>query len=534
MLAIVSATFSFLVITGEGACSPGGDSCEEFRSQAESNLMQMQWKGSGTKSSEGLVELEMPPTGKLLVAAEGGTLYRANSDGSEVRPFITSITPCSAKGMAESATQKMVNALTSRPTSVAVDEAANRIFWTDWQGGSREQAVDPATDPANRSVVRWSFNASILSAPLGGGGVTPVVTSGEVIQHPSLPPIHWEPATQLSWPYFLALDTSAQKIYWTDKVEKKIHRCNYDGSDVELGFHSTEGQPAGIAVDSESGRIYYAAAHKIYHVPIAGGASTLLTRSIGIVEGLDYDPVQNYVYFVSSGTTRNPGGILRVHGYSPDFTKADWCGIGSNGLPYNQKPWASCEHVVSLPAGPHGVSSGPHQKGAVSTPFDVKGDFNNGHLYWSGYDQGHGGRVYFTDLCTGMDTQGASDDGMPRGDFTELFSVAGTYMAPETLQGLAVLQGAVDSPSAVPPPPCVAQDEPTDEEPEGDAPSECHDDDEWACSEGYTCLDYEWAGWCADGAVGPEWDPSWGTFQDWTPAGEVSADEACCACGGKR
>jgi len=486
---------------------------EEFRSESERSLMQAQRAHSGNTISKA------PETGKLFVLALGGEMYRANSDGSEVQPYITSNTPCSAKGIATSETQQMVNYFSSRPTSVAIDEDANRIFWTDWQGGSRVQEVDPSTDPLNRSVVRWSFNASILSAPLNGSAVIPVLTSGEVIQDRALPPIYWEPATQLSWPYFIALDRSAQKIYWTDRIESKIQRCNYDGSDLDMDFHSTEWQPAGIAVDSESGRLYYAAQHQIYYVPLVGGASTLLARSVGIVEGIDYDPVQNYVYFVSAGTTRNPGGILRVHGYRPTVTRAEWCGIGSNGRPYNTKPWASCEHVVYLPAGSNDVS----------IPFDVKGDFNHATLFWSGYDQGMGGRVYRTNLCTGMPTQGferSNDDGVPRGDFAELFRISGTWMAPKTLQGLAVLPGAVDSHS-----PCEVENESTVEEPEGPEPPECYDDEEWLSSTGYSCLDYEWAKWCEGGTVGPAWDAAWGTFNDFASAEGKSADEACCACG---
>ena len=510
MKAIVSATFSFMFFTREGACNPDAVSCEAFRSESESSLMQKQWTHNGKTISKS------PGTGELFVLAQGGEMFRANSDGSDVQVVINSNTPCSA--MAASETQQMVDYFTSRPTSVAIDEDANRIFWTDWQGGTRVQPVDPSTDPLSRSEIRWSFNASILSAPLDGSMVVPVLTSGEVIQDPALPPIYWEPATTLSWPYFIALDKSAQKIYWTDRIESKIHRCNYDGSDLEMDFHSTEWQPAGIAVDSESGLLYYAAQHQIYYVPLVGGASTLLANSVGIVEGIDYDPVNNYVYFASAGTTRNPGGILMVHGYRPTVTRADWCGIGSNGMPYNMEPWASCMHVVYLPAG----------STDVSIPFDVKGDFNNAYLFWSGYDRGMGGggRVYRTDLCAVMPTQGferSNDDGLPRGDFAELFRITGTYMAPKTLQGLAVVPGAVD-PERL----CEVQN---DEEPQGPEPPECYDDEDWASSSGYTCLDFEWAKWCEGGTVGPAWDAAWGTFNDFASAEGKSADEACCACG---
>merc|ERR1719373_1116189 len=54
----------------------------------------------------------------------------------------------------------------------------------------------------------------------------------------------------------------------------------------------------------------------------------------------------------------------------------------------------------------------------------------------------------------------------------------------------------------------------------------------WKGTEGSTCADYGAKQWCtADGGYGSGWKNEWGKFDKWTVNG-VSADVACCVCGG--
>jgi hypothetical protein len=61
----------------------------------------------------------------------------------------------------------------------------------------------------------------------------------------------------------------------------------------------------------------------------------------------------------------------------------------------------------------------------------------------------------------------------------------------------------------------------------------CHDSPaNWKSSNGVSCEQYSSHGFCTeDGEPGPNWKKDFGKFEDWAHHG-VSADEACCACGG--
>merc|ERR1711874_408985 len=54
----------------------------------------------------------------------------------------------------------------------------------------------------------------------------------------------------------------------------------------------------------------------------------------------------------------------------------------------------------------------------------------------------------------------------------------------------------------------------------------------WKGTEGSTCADYGTKQWCTtDGGYGSGWKDEWGKFDKWAVNG-VSADVACCVCGG--
>merc|ERR550539_1630238 len=55
---------------------------------------------------------------------------------------------------------------------------------------------------------------------------------------------------------------------------------------------------------------------------------------------------------------------------------------------------------------------------------------------------------------------------------------------------------------------------------------------DWKSTEGSTCADYAAKQWCtADGGYGSGWKDEWGKFDKWAANG-VSANVACCVCGG--
>ena len=57
----------------------------------------------------------------------------------------------------------------------------------------------------------------------------------------------------------------------------------------------------------------------------------------------------------------------------------------------------------------------------------------------------------------------------------------------------------------------------------------CIDDMSWVDSDGEGCTPYTSNQYCVNGEVGPGWDSSWGTFEDYTNDG-FSAMDKCCVC----
>ncbi len=55
---------------------------------------------------------------------------------------------------------------------------------------------------------------------------------------------------------------------------------------------------------------------------------------------------------------------------------------------------------------------------------------------------------------------------------------------------------------------------------------------QWKSKSGFGCPTYVQNNWCKDGKEGTGWNKALGTFHDWADKNDVSAYEACCACGG--
>lgn len=484
-------------------------------------------------------------SGRLLVAAEGtGDIKRANSDGSELRTFLPGNTPC--ESFAGSPTQHLADSMTSRPTGLAVDEVAGFVFWTDHFGGSRVMAVNPDEDEYGRTDYRWGFGASVNRAPIGGGLVTPIVTSGEVLQDPAYEPILWEPSVELTWPHFLDLDRINQKVYWTDRLDQRVQRSNYDGTEFERDFLETEGEAGGIAVDADAGFVYFSdyvpeghVGYVIKRASLASGAPEVLLGAAGPIKGLALDLARSHIYFAADGTARNPGGIMRA-GISDSSRRR-----GKYGITYSTRAYDSAsdaEHVVLLPRGRQGTG---RRRAAVSAPVGVAGDWERGHLYWTGSEglaaqNGLGGRVYRSSLC---------EDDLPRahrrrrgggrseGDMDVVVDLQGDPLAAPFPGALAILsEGAVDASGTVPGPACkpdVAGGFSVPADADFVAP-DCVDLPDWSSSTGARCSDYQRNDWCTeDGEAGSGWGGDWGSIESYATDG-LSAFDACCTCGGAR
>jgi hypothetical protein len=115
---------------------------------------------------------------------------------------------------------------------VAIDHASKRMFWTNMGVPGKD-------------------DGAVYSANLDGSDIKTLVAPGKT-----------------NTPKQLALDTSAQKVYFSDREGLRVFRCNYDGSDLEILIQTgnyqnpEEMQDAtkwcvGIAVSPRFGKFYW-------------------------------------------------------------------------------------------------------------------------------------------------------------------------------------------------------------------------------------------------------------------------------------
>lgn len=167
-------------------------------------------------------------TNGRLFWAEGAAVRSAPLDGG---PAVTVAT-----GMA--------------PTSVAVEPAAQRVYWTDegtdairradYAGGSSTllyQSSNPLSNPRGLAIdlpngkLFWAEGADVKTASLDGTLVTTPVAGAA----PSAPSA-------------VAVDPKAKRIYWTDTGTDAVHSAPYSGSPAQKLFDGAN-DPVGIAVD---------------------------------------------------------------------------------------------------------------------------------------------------------------------------------------------------------------------------------------------------------------------------------------------
>jgi low density lipoprotein receptor-related protein 5/6 len=112
--------------------------------------------------------------------------------------------------------------------------------------------------------------------------------------------------TGLDDPRGIALDLSAGKMYWANRLAQKIQRANLDGSAVE-DLIMTEFSPNGIAIDPQGGKVYWTfpGVHKIQRANldgsnvedvITGAPLPLLSIALDLIAGKIYWTLGDIVF----------------------------------------------------------------------------------------------------------------------------------------------------------------------------------------------------------------------------------------------
>jgi hypothetical protein len=216
-----------------------------------------------------------------------------------------------------------------KPCGVAIDAAAGKIYWANWDPGKIQRAdldvtdadndgpdvetlfdapgdhlCGVAIDPANSKIYWANFSTDeIRAGSLGGTGASTLFT---------------DPGG--SAPSGVAIDPTAGKIYWTNQFTDQVRVGNLDGSGTAstlFGSGATvptvERNPIGVAINPAAGKIYWTVLGNCCSGPgqvrvgnLDGTGASTLFGDEGSPGGLAIDPGANEIYWATFGP-----GVIR-------------------------------------------------------------------------------------------------------------------------------------------------------------------------------------------------------------------------------
>jgi DNA-binding beta-propeller fold protein YncE len=149
----------------------------------------------------------------------------------------------------------------ANPSGVAIDPAANKIYWGDTINAVRVGNLDGSGAPTN-----------LFTEPDLGGGI-----EGQ--------------------PLGVAIDPAANRIYWTDFAPYLIRVGNLDGSGSATTLFGAGSNPRGVAIDTAAGKIYWANSDREIRVGNLDGSGSPATLFGEFALGVAIDPAANKIYW---------------------------------------------------------------------------------------------------------------------------------------------------------------------------------------------------------------------------------------------
>ena len=218
---------------------------------------------------------------------------------------------------------EVIKRLTSVPQSIAIDPMRRKIYMTNAWGsiqrlnldGSNYQpnlitglnSPDNITVDAENSKIYWSEGASLKRANLDGSNRQNITTGSGTLTGIAL---------------------AGGKIYWTETVKAagtrgKIRRANPNGSNSETLVAINTSVPLGIAVDFEARKIYWTNAHgNVRRTDLSGSNVENVVTGLGTPESFTTVPSLQPTYTPTGTVVGNPaiywadnqsGAIRRVN-----------------------------------------------------------------------------------------------------------------------------------------------------------------------------------------------------------------------------
>ena len=195
------------------------------------------------------------------------------------------------------------------PTGVAIDRAAQRVYWTDnitdrvstigYDGSGLKvlyTSPNPLSNPTGLAVdaahgkVFWAEGSNVRSCNLDGTQVTNVISG-----------------TSSNIPSSVALDPGTQRVYWTDNGTDTVNRADYSGANPAVLSTALDptSNPRGLAIDVTHGRLFWAEGASIRSSGLDGSQPTTPVPGVAgttVPDAIAVDAARRLLYWTDNGT----------------------------------------------------------------------------------------------------------------------------------------------------------------------------------------------------------------------------------------
>ena len=190
------------------------------------------------------------------------------------------------------------------PSGIAVDQAAGKMYWTNWSGLTNIWRAN-LDGTAVEELVTGEAGANVITLDVEAGKMYWTNWLSDSINRANLDGSDTEllvetVATDCTGPGCIApegidLDLSAGKMYWGNRFSNGLMRANLDGTDVEV-IVATPVEMRGVALDVKNGKVLWTDTGKVQRSNLDGTdveVVTVGTNPWGIALDLD----AQHIYF---------------------------------------------------------------------------------------------------------------------------------------------------------------------------------------------------------------------------------------------
>jgi hypothetical protein len=275
----------------------------------------------------GLETLQFEPTGfedDLALDVLDGKMYWTDTNASVIW----------TANMNGTGAQIVLDDFGQEPLGIALDVANGRMYWTDAEGVKRAALDGTKQELLTKGPARGFIALDLIAQQMyWADWPSGTIKTATMTLEPTVTNV----VTKQSCPFGIAVDHAGGKVYWLDleinekkKCEKKdeIFRANLDGSGVQPLLERPGADfEGGLAIDPTAEKLYWseAAAHDIGVSNLDGSqARTLFGTGEDVPEGLAVDPTDPHPANTAAPLLEGNPQVGSPLGCNP----GSWTGIG--------------------------------------------------------------------------------------------------------------------------------------------------------------------------------------------------------------